>query len=155
VRGELLLAILEQLSERWLVGDRGPHEFRVRLHQRQGGDGAAGGTEHGRRPGIEMADQPGQIVGAQLRGGLGVRVVEDAAEMPARVQGKHGVAGCQLVRKRAERRRVHRCAHDGYQRAASAQLVVEPGAGDRQGAGGNWSVRGHRHSSRGLSRTQS
>jgi hypothetical protein len=63
-----LLAVLEQLLHRRLVGDGGVHLLGVGLYESERGDGAAAGAQDHGRAGVEVAQEPGEVVGAQLRG---------------------------------------------------------------------------------------
>ena len=62
------LAVVEQLVQRRLVRDDGVHQLRVGLRQGQRADRAAAGAEDRGRAGVEVGEQPGEVVGAHAPG---------------------------------------------------------------------------------------
>ena len=102
------LPVVEEFGQRRLVGDHRVHQVGVGLREGQHGDRAAAGAEDGRRTGVDVDQQPGEVVGPQFRGRVTVRVVQPAAVDAARVGGQHGVLGGEQVGHRFEGRGVHR-----------------------------------------------
>lgn len=59
--------IVEQLEQRWFVCDDDVHLLGVRLGQGQRAHRAAAGTENHGWTGVQVGDEPEQVVGAHLR----------------------------------------------------------------------------------------
>jgi hypothetical protein len=135
LRGELL-AVLQQREERRLVRDDRAHEPRAGLDEGECGDRAAARTEHRGRSGVEVIDEAGEVVRAEIRGRVLVGIVERAAVDAPRIGGDHGVVGGEQVGERRERRRVHRGAGEHHERAGAAHLVVQVRARDGEGRDG-------------------
>ena len=87
-----------------LVRDEGAHLLRMRRDQRQRIDRAATAGEQVDGAGVELGDQPAQVVGVLLRRGRACRIVLDAALDATWVVGDHGaiteVTGQRGVRSR-------------------------------------------------------
>ena len=131
-----VLAVLEQLVERRLVGDHRVHQVGSRLGQGQHGDRTAAGPEGRRGTEVEVGQQPGDVVRPHRRRGVLVTVVDRAAVDGARVHRHHGVVAGQQVGERGEGVGVHRRPEQQHGRPGAADLVVEPGAGDVEVPGG-------------------
>ena len=124
----------------------GVHLLGVGLGQRQRADRAAAGAQHGGRAGVEVGRAAGTGRRRAAAGSSPGRGRRPAAVDAPRVGGEHGVVGGQQVGQRRERVGVHRGADQHHERARAAHLVVQPGAGDLEGAGGD----GRRAGSSGL-----
>ena len=135
--GVPLLPVRQHLVERGLVGDDQVDQVGALLSESQGGDRTSAGAEHGGRAGVEMNQQPRQVVGPQLRGGVLVGAGHRAAVDPARVGGQHPVVRRQQLGQRCERSGVHRRTDQRDERALAAHLVVQAGAGNLE-RGDGW-----------------
>jgi hypothetical protein len=91
VSGVTLSAVWKQFDQRGLVGDDGVHLLGVSLSQGQRAHGTAAGSEDRGRADVEMGQQPGQVVGPQLRGRVLVPILDCAAVNASRVGGEHGI----------------------------------------------------------------
>ncbi|HEY4004438.1 MAG TPA: hypothetical protein VGM60_04525 [Pseudonocardia sp.] len=116
----------------------------VRLHQGQRAHRATAGAED-RRPGVQVGDQPGQVVGALLRRRVPLGVVHQAAVDAPGVGGEHGVVGGQQVGQRRERPGIHRGGNQHQQRALAAHLVVQPAPWHLELRDGDGNGRGAAH----------
>jgi hypothetical protein len=125
--GGQLIAVLDQAEQRWLVRDHGADPLRMGLGEGEHAHRAAAGAERHGRPGVEVLDQPREVTGSQLGGGVAVRVVHRAAVDAARVGGEHGVVGGEQVGQRRERLGVHRRADQHHERAVAPDFVVQLG----------------------------
>src|SRR3954467_13240071 len=96
-------------------------------------------------PAPRGGEQPGDVIRAQLRGRVLLRVVDRAAADAARVGGQHGVVRGQQPGQRGERVGPHRCTDQHHPRTRPADLVVQPGTrhGERSGGHGSGSSGGH------------
>ena len=131
------------------MGDHGVDQLGVRLHQRERTDGAAAGAEHHGRARVEVHQEPGEVVGAHLRGRIAIPVVDRAAVDAPRVRREHGVVGREQIRRRREGVGVHGGADEHHDGTRAPHLVVQPGTGDVEdpGVGGGGRCGIHRFSS--------
>ncbi len=105
--------------------------------QRQPRHRATAGSEDVRGLGTQRIEHGGDVVGAQLGRGVLLGVVDRAGGDTPRVVGDDGVVGRERVGQRREFRRRHRGADDEHDGTGSAYFVVQGGAGDGQGVGGD------------------
>ena len=124
--------VLEQLVERRLVGDHGVHQVGPGLRQGEHGDRAAAGPEDRRRAGVEVGQQPGDVVGAH-------RGVESWSRSSTglRLMARGSIVTTvwslgEQVGERGEDVGVHRRTEQQHGRALAADLVVAAGRRDGQ-----------------------
>jgi hypothetical protein len=100
----LLLDVRQQLHHRRLVGDQRAHALRVTGDEREPGDRTAAAAEDVRSRRAEVVEDGDDVVGAQVRRRVLLRVVEDTARDAARIRGDHGVLAREGVGERGEER---------------------------------------------------
>src|SRR5215212_10311198 len=112
--------------------DDGAYLVGIVSGESQSGDGTTTGAEHIGLVGADRVDDPGQILGLDLRSDLVSRIGRGTGAQTVWVVRDHGVVFSEQVRQRSERTTGHRLTDHQQKRAGSPDLVIQTSIPDIQ-----------------------